>query len=158
MLPSNEDVSLKLANIIFSELPDTIENNNKILSLIGKDSVEALILKGKILQRKEDYDAAIKMFDTALFMQVEDNDESPPKASCFFYLGNCYEKLKEFKPAIMNYKKCLTVDNNHLGATLYLANLLANMGEGQRAAKYFKHAIKIDPESINGHFGLAKAI
>lgn len=32
------------------------------------------------------------------------------------------------------------------------------MGEGQRAAKYFKHAIKIDPESVNAHFGLGKAI
>lgn len=39
-----------------------------------------------------------------------------------------------------------------------MANLLANMGEGQRAAKYFKHAIKIDPESVNAHFGLGKAI
>ena len=82
----------------------------------------------------------------------------PPKASCFFYLGSCYEKLKDYKLAMLNYKKCLTVDTNHLGATLYLGNLLANLGEGQRAAKYFKHAVKIDPESINGHFGLAKAI
>ena len=32
------------------------------------------------------------------------------------------------------------------------------MGEGQRAAKYFKQAIKIDPESVNAHFGLGKAI
>ena len=32
------------------------------------------------------------------------------------------------------------------------------MGEGQRSAKYFKHAIKIDPESVNAHFGLGKAI
>lgn len=39
-----------------------------------------------------------------------------------------------------------------------MANLLANLGEGQRAAKYFKHAIKIDPDSVNAHFGLAKAI
>lgn len=82
----------------------------------------------------------------------------PPKANCFYYQGMCYEKLKDFKQAMLNYKKCLTVDNCHLGACIHLANLLANLGEGQRAAKYFKHAIKIDQNSINAHFGLAKAI
>lgn len=58
----------------------------------------------------------------------------------------------------MNYKKCLTLDNRHFGASIYLANLLANIGEGQRAAKYFKHALKIDPNSINARFGLAKTL
>ena len=59
---------------------------------------------------------------------------------------------------MQNFKKCLTLDNNHFGACIHLANLLANLGEGQRAAKYFKHAIKIDAESINAHFGLGKAL
>ena len=39
-----------------------------------------------------------------------------------------------------------------------MANLLANLAEGQRAVKYFKHALKIDPESINANFGIAKAL
>jgi len=38
--------------------------------------------------------------------------------------------MKEFKKAILNYKKCLTLDAKHLGATIHLANLLANLGEG----------------------------
>jgi len=59
---------------------------------------------------------------------------------------------------MLSYKKCLTIDSNHFGACIHLANLLANLGEGQRAAKYFKHAIKIDPENVNAQFGLAKAI
>jgi len=70
----------------------------------------------------------------------------------------CYEKLKDYKQSILSFKKCLTVDNSHLGACIHLANLLANLAEGQRAAKYFKHAIKIDHNSVNAHFGLAKAI
>jgi Tfp pilus assembly protein PilF len=59
---------------------------------------------------------------------------------------------------MLNYKKSLTLDKNHYGATIRLANLLANLGEGQRAAKYFMHAIKINPEETNAHFGLGKAI
>lgn len=58
----------------------------------------------------------------------------------------------------MNYKKCLTLDSNHFGSCIHLANLLANIGEGQRAAKYFKHAIRIDPNSINAHFGMGKSL
>ena len=57
-----------------------------------------------------------------------------------------------------SYKRCLTIETNHFGACIHLANLLANLGEGQRAAKYFKHAIKIDPTSLNAHFGLGKAL
>ena len=59
---------------------------------------------------------------------------------------------------MLSFKKCLTLDPDHFGACIHLANLLANLGEGQRAAKYFKHAIKIDSENINAHFGLGKAI
>lgn len=70
----------------------------------------------------------------------------------------CNEKMKDFKKSMQNFKKCLTVDNNHFGACIHLANLLANLGEGQRAAKYFKHALKIDEDSINAHFGLGKAL
>jgi len=58
----------------------------------------------------------------------------------------------------LNYKKCLTIDGKHYNACLHLANLLANLGEGQRAAKYFKHALKIDSDSVNARFGLAKTL
>jgi Tfp pilus assembly protein PilF len=58
-------------------------------------------------------------------------------------LGAAHERGKEFKKAVLNFKKCLTLDSKHFDACIHLANLLANVGEGQRAAKYFKHAIKI---------------
>jgi tetratricopeptide (TPR) repeat protein len=91
-------------------------------------------------------------------MQVGEDEKNPPKANSFFYLGTCHEKMKDFKQSMLCQKKCLTLDNNHFGACIHLANLLANLGEGQRAAKYFKHALKIDPDSVNAHFGLGKAI
>jgi tetratricopeptide (TPR) repeat protein len=70
----------------------------------------------------------------------------------------CYENLKEYQKGMINFKKTLTLDVNHFGASIHLANMLANVGEGQRAAKYFMHALKIDPDSINAHFGLGKSI
>lgn len=53
-------------------------------------------------------------------------------------------------------KHCLVLDQEHFGACIHLATLLANTGENVKAAKYFKHAIKLDPNSVPANFGLAK--
>jgi tetratricopeptide (TPR) repeat protein len=66
--------------------------------------------------------------------------------------------VKDFKKCLQNYKKCLQIDQNHFGACIHLANLLANLTEGQRAVKYFKHALFIDANSVNANFGMAKAL
>jgi len=33
---------------------------------------------------------------------------------------------------------------------------LANLGENQRAIKYFKHALRIDENSVSANFGIGK--
>jgi hypothetical protein len=40
------------------------------------------------------------------------------------------EREKIYKTAIQNFKKALTIDNNHFGSCIHLANMLANLGEG----------------------------
>ena len=130
----------------------------KRLIEIEPENAEALLLQGKILHKLAEFEPAIVALEEAIKIQVKDNSQGPPKANTFYYLGMCYERNKDFKKCMQNYKKCLTIDNNHFGGCIHLANLLANLGEGQRAAKYFKHAIKIDPDSLNAHFGLGKAL
>ncbi len=39
-----------------------------------------------------------------------------------------------------------------------MATLQANAGEAQKAAKYFKHALKLDPNNIPANFGLGKIL
>lgn len=39
-----------------------------------------------------------------------------------------------------------------------MATLLANAGDSKKAAKYFKHARKLDPESIPANFGYGKTL
>ncbi len=41
---------------------------------------------------------------------------------------------------------------------MHLATVLANQSDMQKAAKYFRHALKIDPKSVTAHFGLAKIL
>ncbi len=40
----------------------------------------------------------------------------------------------------------------------HLATLLANTGDNKKAAKYFRHALKIQPDSIAANFGLGKTL
>ena len=39
----------------------------------------------------------------------------------------------------------VALDREHFGACLHLATLLANALETQKASKYFRHALKLDP-------------
>jgi len=131
---------------------------------LHKDPSTYLLL-GKLFDKQLSFTQAIDSFNHALKLDTSTN---PPKPTLFFHLGCTLEKAKEFKKAILNYKKCLTIDPKQFGACIHLANLLANVGEGQRAAKYFKHAIKIIGERkgegvtqegvVNAYFGLGKTL
>jgi tetratricopeptide (TPR) repeat protein len=123
-----------------------------------KTNADAFLLQGKLYLKLDQADRALEPIEVAIKLQVEDPLWGPPKANSFFYLGMALERVKDFKKGMQNFKKALTIDNNHFGSCIHLANLLANLGEGQRAAKYFKHALKIDPDSVNAHFGLGKAV
>lgn len=164
LISDNVEILLKLAITIITDLserPDFIKKCDEALDRIIEiepTNSEALFLKGKVLHKLEKYEEAIPYFEEAINMEASEDEENLSKANSFFYLGMCHEKMKDFKQSMMCQKRCLTLDNNHLGACTHLANLLANLGEGERAAKYFKHALKIDPDSVNAHFGLGKAI
>jgi len=68
LIPDNCEILLKLAGAIFQEMPDTADNNSRVMEALDRiieiePSSEALILKGKLLHRKEDYKAAIPVLD-----------------------------------------------------------------------------------------------
>ncbi len=65
--------------------------------------------------------------------------------SAYFYLGVLLDKLKQSERAIQCLKQCLVLDQENFGACIHLATLLANTGENKKAAKYFKHALKLNP-------------
>lgn len=57
-----------------------------------------------------------------------------------------------------SFKKCLQLDADHFGASSHLANLLVELGEGERARRYFQNAIRLRPESAAAHFGLMLSV
>ena len=155
---------VKLAGVLFQETSGTEADILKCRDLLEKaiklepKNAEALLMMGKTYCKLNEWKKAIEVLESSIRIQAEDPNLGPPKSNAFYHAGMAHEKLKDFKRSMQNFKKCLTLDQNHFGACIHLANLLANLGEGQRAAKYFKHAIKIDEDSINAHFGLGKAL
>jgi len=55
-------------------------------------------------------------------------------------------------------KQCIQLEPNHFAAAISLATILGNSGDHHKAAKYFRHATKIDPTSIDAQFGLGRAL
>lgn len=160
LIPNNPDIMSKLAGALYkekNELDESLTLLEKVVNLQPKNA-EAFLLMGKVSDKKNDHLRAIECFNSSIRLFAELNPSSPPFPNLFFLLGDSLEKIKDFKKCILNYKKCLTLDNKHFGSCIHLANLLANLGEGQRAAKYFKHALRIDPENVNARFGLAKTL
>jgi tetratricopeptide (TPR) repeat protein len=103
----------------------------------------------------QDFKAAIPILELAIDLQPDHVDDSE-KGNCFYYQGMCHEQLKDFKTSILCFKKCLASDGNHFDACIHLANLLTDLSEGQRAIRYYKHALKIDPNSVAALFALGK--
>eukprot|EP00347_Sterkiella_histriomuscorum_P012671 403367671 len=160
LILNNADIMHKLAGVLFKEKDESEESlqiMEKVLKIIPSNP-EVHLLMGKIYDKKNNHLKAIESISQAIKQFATQNPNQPPKSNLFFLLAQSLEKQKDYKKCILNYKKCLTLDNKHFGSCIHLANLLANIGEGQRAAKYFKHAIRIDNDSVNARFGLAKTL
>lgn len=86
------------------------------------------------------------------------NQSGSTNVSAHFYYAVLCDKQKDTNKAISLLKKCLLIDQEHFPSCIHLATFLANQGENQKASKYFKHALKLDPNSVPANFGLGKIL
>ena len=75
-----------------------------------------------------------------------------------FFAGKCALKLKKDIQTISYFKKCLALDDNHFGASVFLANTLLELNQFKTAAKYYSNAIRIDTNKTSAHIGLILAV
>ena len=153
-------MSFRLASVLFQEgKTEDIEEAERILDKLPQDnpdSLDILHLNGRIKHKLNKIDEAQEVFEKEVKICIAAKQQERPQT--FFYLGLCHERKKDFKKCMQFFKKCLALDNNHFGGCVHLASLLSNMGEWDRAAKYFKHAMKIDSNSTAALFGYGKAM
>ena len=160
-LKTNIDVKVKMAGVLFREFnrfTEVQEIAHQVLKMQPKNS-EILVLMGRVREKFEKPMEALEYYQQSIeVLQAVQPIDEKSLANSYFLLGQIHEKLKDFKKCAMSLKKCLTYDKRHFGACILLANLLASIGEGGRALKYFQHALKIDPESDNAHYGMGKTL
>ena len=115
-------------------------------------SVDTLVCLGRVYEKQGKLDQARERYQQAVDVPECVN------VNAYFYLGVICEKQKDYRKAIQLLKQCLIFDKMHFGSCIHLATLLANAGESQKAAKYFKHARAIDKHSIPANFGYGKTL
>lgn len=70
------------------------------------NNLDALLLLGRIKDKQEKYDESLEIFEKAI-----KSDTKRPQS--FYYLGQLFERRKEFKKAINVYKQCLFLDTEN---------------------------------------------
>ena len=111
-----------------------------------------MVVLGRTFERMENPTAARAVYQKAV------SQPNCQNVSAFFYMGVLLDKQKEYDEAVKNLKQCLVIDQENFGACIHLATLLANTGENKKAAKYFKHALKLNQNSIPANFGMGKIL
>ena len=84
--------------------------------------------------------------------------DSPESAELLFWAGKVCNKLDRNEKSITYFEKCLEIDKSHYGANLVLANYFVSLGKGETAARHFDTCIRLKPQQVSAHFGLAVAV
>lgn len=100
---------------------------------------------------KGNIDAAIKWFEKAL-------RRTKQPGNIYFYLAEAFEKQNQTEKAQKLYKQWLSIDKNHFKWWVYFATFLAKQRDILKAWKYFKHALKIQPDNQYVRFSLNKLL
>ena len=164
--PSDVETMLKLSEIYLrddSKLVEAEQMTKKILAIGEQNTLaEATLNLGRVLEKQGKNDEALVQFKKGLELsQTKTQDKQDAQKQlrqAHFHIGCQYERIKEFKNSIYHFKQCLLYDQSHFGACIHLATQLANSGDFDKAQKYFKHCIKLNPTSVPAHFGLGKIL
>ena len=151
--PGNSEILTKLGEVIVREGTD-LEKAVKFLEAALRNNPsnpDTLVALGRALEKLDRVDEAATKYEAALLLPITN-------INAYFYLGVIHEKRKDFKKSITLFKKCLHLDRSHFSSALHLATMLANTGEDEKAQKYFKYAIKLEPDSVPAHFNLGKLL
>lgn len=78
---------------------------------MNENQCEALLLQGKIFYQSEEWESAAQAFEQAILVQKADPQKNGAiKASTYYYTGLCFEKIKDLKKSMAQFKQCLTLD------------------------------------------------
>lgn len=158
--PNDIDTLIKLCEIYFNK-----ENNVSLAESMMQQVLkqndqlpEALILHGRIYEKKGDNDRALEIFQKALEIADKNKEDRKSNLLAHFFIGCQFERQGKIEKSIAHFKQCLLYDQTHFGACIHLATQYSSLGDLQKGQKYFSHCIKLNPISVPAHFGLGKIL
>jgi lipopolysaccharide biosynthesis regulator YciM len=125
------------------------EAKQEVRALIERDSENEAVLRlaGKIHENLRDWDAAY-----ALFEQLEKRQRSPSKRRLSLYrafIGFDYMKRGKLKEAKHHFEAALKLEPTLPGALLYLGDIYAGEGNGDKAIETWKNLIHSNPNAVS---------
>lgn len=137
---------MALAKFYMNELSDAEILVNMALDF-DKENQHILLLKGKILLRKNRIDECLELIDK--FEISEENHELQN------WLGLVMQYNFEFKKAIKHFLTAIKYSASSDEYYYNCASTYFKMGETSLAKKYYNFAISLKPDNKNYHFALA---
>lgn len=116
--------------------------------LIDEQFHAAYFNKANVLVRLERHGEAIDLYKRALAFDILDS-------LIYFYIGDCYDHIGDFKNALVNFEKSLKKDETMAEAWIGASSALDELGRELEALEYARKALQLDPENGDYHCFLA---
>jgi len=116
---------------------------------IGEGSPEFHLLMGKAHINRGEYDDAVKDLEAAA-------QADPKLPFVHFNLGLAYVHKQEYERARIEFHKDIALEPDAPFSYEQLGSLESTVGNEDEAARNYRSALKLDPQRINSHMGLAK--
>ncbi|MFY9845547.1 MAG: tetratricopeptide repeat protein [Terriglobales bacterium] len=116
---------------------------------IGEGSPEFHLLMGKGHMNRGEYDDALKELETAA-------QADPRLPFVHFNLGLAYVHKQDYARAREEFHKDIAIEPDVSFNYAQLGSLEATAGNEDEAANNYRIALKLDPQSVSSHLGLAK--
>lgn len=115
------------------------------------NKVDIHITLSEIYIKLNEFEKAIEILEEANRINEFYNN-----ADKLFKLGVVYEKINDYNKAVSVFKRCLNIKKDHTPSLCHVGFILASTKEHKRSLKYFKYAIKVNPDLSYAYYGVAK--
>lgn len=116
--------------------------------LIDEGFHAAYFNKANVLVRLDRHADAIELYKKALAFDILDS-------LIYFYIGDCYDHIGDFKNALVHFEKSLKKDETMAEAWIGASSALDELNRELEALEYAKNALHLDPENGDYHCFLA---
>jgi len=127
-----------------NKFDEALETFNQAIAI--NPSAEVYNNKALVLKDLNKFDEALETFNQALAIN--------PSAEVYNNMGLVLKELKRFDDALEAFDESLNLDSGITSAYVEKAGIYFRRGNDDLSVRYYKEALKINPESVEAHIGL----